>query len=188
MKELNITSALWDRTRLLTLLYKWGRRKGTQCPDAHKARPPGLLTSCPELGARKQPSWPRGFPTSMRLGEIRVLLDFQCMWKWCCDWLHGETLSHTAWLPVSRWASAKVHLSSPLGSSAACPDSSSHPVGIMGSSSITSRGTDLLTLEEMWPFCFLSYEIIASFSLRVSRGVVVINHSTGNLTRTIWSR
>lgn len=164
MKELNVTSALWDRTCLLTLLYKWGRRKGTQCPDAHKARPPGLLTACLEVGARKQPFWPTGFPLSMWLVEIRVSLDFQCMGKWCCGCLHGETLSHTPWLLDSRRANAKVHLSSPLGSSALCPASSSHPVGIMGSSSITSGGTDLLTYSRgnvtllfsfLWDHCLI---------------------------------
>lgn len=196
MKELSITSTLWDRTCLLTLLYKWGRRKCTQCPDAHEAREPGLLTSSPELGARQQPSWPPGFPLSTGLVEIRVLLDFQCLWKWCCDRLHGVTLSHTPLLPASKRASAEVHLSSPPGSSAACPASSSHHVGTMGSSSITmgsssitSHGTDLLTYSRgNVTLLFSSYEIIASFSFWVNRGVEVINPSTGNLTRTIESR
>lgn len=166
MKELHVTSALRDRTCLLTLLCKWGRRKAMQCPDAHEAGQPGLLTTCPELGTRHQPSWPTGFLLSTRLVEIRVVLDFQCLWKWCCEWLHGETLSHSPLLPASRRASAEVHLSSPPGSSAACPASSSHPVGIMGSSSITSCGTDLLTCSRgNVTFLFSSYEIIASFSL-----------------------
>lgn len=181
MKELSITSAVWGRTGLLTLLYKWGRRKCTQCPDAHKAREPGLWTPCSELGARQQLSWPPGFPLSTGLVEIRVLLDFQCLWKWCCDWLHGETLSHTPLLPASRRASAEVHLSTAPGSSAACPASSSHPVGTMGSSSITSHGTDLLIYSRgKVTLLFSSYEIIASFSLWVNRGVEAINPSTGN--------
>lgn len=184
-KSFNVTSALWDRTCLLTLLYEWGRRKRTQCPDPHEARPPGLLTPCPELGARLQPSWPPGFPLSTRLVEIRVLLDFQCLWKWCCDWLHGETISHTPLLPASRegqcWGSPEL---SP-GSAAACPASFSHPMGIMGPSSIMSPGTDLLIYSRgNVTFLFSSYEMITSFSLWVNRGVEVINPSTGNVTRS----
>lgn len=187
MKELSVTSALWGRTCLLTLLYKWGRRKRTPCPDAHEARQPGLLTLYPELGARQQPSCPTGFLLSTRLVEIRDLLDLQSSWKRCCDRLHGETLSHTPLLPASRRASADVHLGSPPGSSASYPASSSHPVGIMKSSSIMPHGTDLLTYSSgNVILLFSSYEVTASFSLWVNRGVVVINPGAGkNLTRTI---
>lgn len=98
-------------------------------------------------------------------------------------------LFHTPLLPASKRASAEVHLSSRPGSSAACPASSSHHVGTMGSSSITSHGTDLLTYSRgNVTLLFSSYEITASFSLWVNRGVEVINPSTGNLTRTIESR
>lgn len=101
-------------------------------------------------------------------------------------WLHGETLSYPPLLPASRRVSAKVYLSSPLSSSAAYPASSSCPMGIMGSSSITSRGTDLLTYSRgNVALLFSSYEIIAPFSQWVNRGVVVRSPSTGKLTRTI---
>lgn len=145
------------------------------------------MTLCPELEARQQPSSPTGFPLSTRLVEIRDLLDLQRSWKRCCDRLHGETLSHTPLLPASRRASADVHLSSPPGSSASYPASSSHPVGIMKSSSIMPHGTDLLTYSSgNVILLFSSYEVTASFSLWVNRGVVVINPGAGkNLTRTI---
>lgn len=68
--------------------------------------------------------------------------------------LHGKTLLQPLLMPSSWKASVKVHRSSTLNRSTAGPASSSHSMGIMGSSSIMFRSTDLLTLEEMWPFCF----------------------------------
>lgn len=100
--------------------------------------------------------------------------------------LHDETLSYPPLLPACRTASSKGFLGFLLSSSAACPASSSCPVGIMGSSSIMSHSTDLLTSSRgNMALLFSSYEIIAPFSFWVNRGVVVRNPITGKLTRTI---
>lgn len=146
------------------------------------------LDFLPRAGkSKKRALLAHSFPLSTRLVEIRVLLDLQCLWKWCCDCLHGETLSHTlagclpAGGPVLRftWAllqAALLPVQPPLVT----------PWAPMGSSSITSRGIDLLTYARGNVTLFLSfYEIVASCSLWVNRGVVVINPSTGNLIRII---
>lgn len=97
--------------------------------------------------------------------------------------LHGETLSYPLLLPASRRASAEVPLSSPLSSSGACSDSSSHLMGIM------AGDTDLLTYSRgNTALLCSSYEIIAPFSLLVNRGVVVRIPSTGKLIGTFLKK
>lgn len=139
LKELNFMSSLRGRASLLTLLYKWGKKAARELSCEKAALSPGSLISA---GSKVTALLPPTFPLSMRVVDARVPLGFHSCGSDTVTQLHGKTLSYPLVLPASRRASGKVHLNSPLSSSGACSESSSHLMGIM------AGDTDLLTLEE----------------------------------------